>query len=108
MEHSRLRKPALSQSERTRPSDRVFLASTAECTPPMPEHSIPEFAETVEVPRLATPKSTLASWIAYSGTISKTYMHEAIDTSLPHGEMGISTLSCPIADGNIVTWVTPA
>ena len=51
MEHSRLRKPALSQSERTLPGDRAFLAATAECTPPMPEHSIPEFAEAVEVPR---------------------------------------------------------
>ena len=50
MEHSRVRKPAFSQSERTLPGDRAFLASTAECTPPMPEHSIPEFAEAVEVP----------------------------------------------------------
>ena len=51
MEHSRLRKPAFSQSERTLPGDRAFLASTAEHTPPMPEHSMPEFAKTVEVPR---------------------------------------------------------
>jgi hypothetical protein len=49
--HSRLRKPALSQSERTLPGNRALLASTAECTPPTPEHSFPEFAETVEVPR---------------------------------------------------------
>src|SRR6266852_9760658 len=51
IEHSRVRKPAFSQSECTLPGDRAFLASTAEYTPPMPEHSIPEFAETVEVPR---------------------------------------------------------
>jgi hypothetical protein len=36
------------------------------------------------------------------------HMHEAIDTSLAHGEMGISSLSGPIVDATIITWVTPA
>ena len=51
MEHSRLRKPALSQGEDTLPGDRSFLASAAKCMPPMPQHPVPEYAETVEVPR---------------------------------------------------------
>ena len=50
MEHSRLRKPALSQGEDTFPGDRSFLASAAQCMPPMPKHPIPEYAETIEVP----------------------------------------------------------
>ena len=51
MEHARLRKPALSQGEDTLPGDRALLASAAECMPPMPYHSFPEYAETVQVPR---------------------------------------------------------
>src|SRR6266478_308743 len=51
MERTRLREPALGQDESARPVDPVFLASTAEATPPMPDHSFPEFAEAVEVPR---------------------------------------------------------
>src|SRR5229473_3490980 len=51
MEHSRLRKPVLSQGEDTLPGDRPFLAAAAKCMPPMPKHPIPEYAETVEVPR---------------------------------------------------------
>jgi hypothetical protein len=51
MEHARLRKPALSQGEDTLPGDRALLASAAERMPPMPYHSFPEYAETVQVPR---------------------------------------------------------
>jgi hypothetical protein len=51
MEHARLRKPALSRGEDTLPGDRALLASAAECVPPMPKHPIPEYAETVKVPR---------------------------------------------------------
>src|SRR5882724_9203990 len=51
MERARLRKPAVSQGENTRPGDRVFLAAAAKCMPPMPNHSFPEYAETVKVPR---------------------------------------------------------
>jgi hypothetical protein len=50
MEHSRLRKPSVSQGENTRPRERVLLATAAECTPPMPNQPIPEYAETIEVP----------------------------------------------------------
>jgi hypothetical protein len=49
MEHSRLRKPSFSQSEGTRPGDRAFLASAAECMPPMPEQPIPEHPQAMEV-----------------------------------------------------------
>ena len=51
MERARLRKPSVSQGENTRPGDRVFLAAAAKCLPPMPNHSFPEYAETVKVPR---------------------------------------------------------
>ena len=51
MEHARLRKPSVSQGKSTLPGDRAFLASAAECMPPMPYHSFPEYAETVQVPR---------------------------------------------------------
>ena len=51
MERARLRKPAVSQGENTRPGDRVFLAAAAKGMPPMPHHSFPEYAETVKVPR---------------------------------------------------------
>ena len=51
MEHARLRKPTLSQGEDTLPGERALLASAAKCLPPMPNHSFPEYAETVEVPR---------------------------------------------------------
>jgi hypothetical protein len=36
MEHSRLRKPSVGQSESTRPGDRVFLAAAAKGMPPLP------------------------------------------------------------------------
>ena len=51
MEHARLRKPALSQGEDTLPGDRALLAAAAKCLPPVPYHSFPEYAETVQVPR---------------------------------------------------------
>jgi hypothetical protein len=51
MEHARLRKPAVSQGEDTLPGERALLASAAECMPPMPYHSFPEYAETVQVPQ---------------------------------------------------------
>ena len=51
MEHSRLRKPSVGQGESTLPGNRVFLATAAKCTPPMPEHAFPEIAEAVKVPR---------------------------------------------------------
>ena len=51
MEHARLRKPSVSQGEDTLPGDRAFLAAAAECLPPMPNRSFPEYAETVEVSR---------------------------------------------------------
>ena len=49
MEHSRLRKPALSQSEGALPGDRAFLASVAKCTPPMPKNPLAEHPQTIEV-----------------------------------------------------------
>src|ERR1035437_4182930 len=51
MERTRLRKPSVSQGENTRPGDRVCLAAAAKRLPPMPNHSFPEYAETVKVPR---------------------------------------------------------
>ena len=51
MEHARLRKPTLSHGENALPRERAFLASAAECMPPMPKQPFPEDAETVEVPR---------------------------------------------------------
>ena len=51
MEHSRLRKPSVSQGEGALPGDRAFLAAAAKCMPPMPNRSFPEYAEAVEVPR---------------------------------------------------------
>jgi len=50
MEHSRLRKPSVSQGENTRPGERVLLATAAKCTPPMPNQPSAEYAETIEVP----------------------------------------------------------
>src|SRR6266481_2243212 len=51
MERTRLRKPSRSQDKDARPVDPVLLAPAAKCMPPMPKHPIPEYAETVEVPR---------------------------------------------------------
>src|ERR1700674_5983943 len=51
MEDTRFREPSSSQSEGTLPGDRAFLASAAKWMPPMPKYPIPEYAETVVVPR---------------------------------------------------------
>ena len=51
MEDSRWREPARSQGKNPLPGDRTLLASAAKCMPPMPKHPIPEYPETVEVPR---------------------------------------------------------
>src|ERR1700682_5972818 len=49
MEHSRIRKPPSTQSEDTRPGDRAFLTSAAECMPPMPKQPIPEHRQAMKV-----------------------------------------------------------
>src|SRR3989442_14473931 len=51
MERSRLRKPSLSQNEDARPGDPVFLAPTANGTPPEFKHPIPKHTQTREVSR---------------------------------------------------------
>src|SRR5260370_4621914 len=51
MERSRLRKPSLRQNKNARPRDPVFLAPTANSTPPKHRHSIPKHAQTREVSR---------------------------------------------------------
>src|SRR5438132_12588551 len=51
MERSRLRKPSLSQDEDARPGDPVFLAPTANGTPPECKHPIPKHTQTREVSR---------------------------------------------------------
>jgi hypothetical protein len=51
MEYSRLREPSVSQSENTCPGDRAFLAAAAKCAPPPRDNPMPEYAETVVVPR---------------------------------------------------------
>jgi hypothetical protein len=51
MEYSRLREPSVSQSESTCPGDPAFLAAAAKCSPPPSDDPLPEFAQTVEVPR---------------------------------------------------------
>src|ERR1700674_4109408 len=51
MEYSRGREPSVSQSESTCPGERAFLAAAAKCSPPLPDEPLPEYAETVEVPR---------------------------------------------------------
>ena len=59
----------------------MFLAATAEWAPPMPEHSMPEFAEAVEVPRYRV--------------IVEVALHNRLEllTSLEHGWIGL-TLCC--------------
>lgn len=49
MEHSRLRKPPLSQGEDARPRDPAFLAPAAKGTPPERKHPIPKHTQTREV-----------------------------------------------------------
>ena len=49
MERSRLRKPSLSQYKEARPVDPVFLAPSANGTPPESKHPIAEHAQTREV-----------------------------------------------------------
>jgi hypothetical protein len=49
MERTRLREPSLCQNESARPVDPVFLASSANGTPPESKHPIAEHAQTREV-----------------------------------------------------------
>jgi hypothetical protein len=51
MERSRLGKPSLSQYKEARPVDPVFLAPSANGTPPERKHPIAEHAQTREVAR---------------------------------------------------------
>src|SRR5258708_18151130 len=51
MERARLRKPSLSQNEDACPGDPVFLAPTANGTPPERKHPIPKHTQTREVSR---------------------------------------------------------
>jgi hypothetical protein len=51
MEHLRLGKPSTSQREHAFPGDAVCLAASSQSTPPVTNHSLPEHAETVNVPR---------------------------------------------------------
>src|ERR1700683_1296121 len=51
MEYARARKPSVSQSESTLPGNRVLLAAAAKCMPPVHQYPMPEYAETVDVPR---------------------------------------------------------
>src|SRR5258707_14089076 len=51
MERSRLGKPSLSQYESARPVDPVFLAPSANGTPPESKHPIPKHTQTREVSR---------------------------------------------------------
>ena len=49
MERSRLRKPSLSQNKDARPGDPMFLAPTANGTPPERKRPIPKHTQTREV-----------------------------------------------------------
>jgi len=51
MERTRLGKPALSQYKEARPVDPVFLAPSANGTPPESKHPVAEHAQTLEVSR---------------------------------------------------------
>jgi hypothetical protein len=51
MERSRLRKPSLSQNKDARPGDPMFLAPTANGTPPERKRPIPKHTQTREVSR---------------------------------------------------------
>ena len=51
MEDARSREPSVSQSENTGPGDRAYLPAAAKCAPPPPDDPMPEYTETVEVPR---------------------------------------------------------
>jgi hypothetical protein len=51
MERTRLREPALGQHESARPVDPVFLAPSANGTPPESKHPIAEHSQTREVSR---------------------------------------------------------
>ena len=51
MERTRLREPSLGQHESARPVDPVFLAPSANGTPPESKHPIAEHSQTREVSR---------------------------------------------------------
>ena len=51
MERTRLREPSLGQDGSARPIDPVFLAPSANGTPPESEHPVAEHAQTREVSR---------------------------------------------------------
>jgi hypothetical protein len=51
MEHSRLRKPSLRKYKEARPVDPVFLAPSANGTPPESKHPIAEHSQAREVAR---------------------------------------------------------
>src|SRR5579859_563617 len=49
MEHTRLRKPALSQGEHACPRDSTLLAAATKSTPPKPQRAIPEHSQAFEI-----------------------------------------------------------
>src|SRR6202035_5218510 len=49
MERTRLRKPALSQSESACPGDPAFLAPATNSSPPERDHPVPKHSQTLEV-----------------------------------------------------------